>query len=273
MTYFLAHADTRYSRPEGRPARLRWIAVALAALVSAIPPLEAQSIRGTVASQTTEEGIAAATVALVTQDGTIKSIVLTDSTGSYSFRTVEPGVYSLRVDATGFNTLNGSPFRARPGQSVTFDLRLWELTEMAPVVVEAERQPYAPGPLAGFYERREMGRGSFITREEIERQGSIKFTDVLRMVPGIDIVAIQGGYTVRMRNTIRLSGVCPPVLWVDNVQWGPIDLGGSPDRELFPSQLEGIEIYTPVQVPLEFGSKDAQCGVVVVWTKRAPSYP
>jgi len=93
------------------------------------------------------------------------------------------------------------------------------------------------------------------------------------MVPGIDIVAIQGGYTVRMRNAIRLSGVCPPVLWVDNVQWGAIDLGGSPDRELFPSQLEGIEIYTPVQVPPEFSSKDSQCGVVVVWTQRAPPRP
>lgn len=270
MTYSLKQADTRYSWQPGHPGRLRWIAVALAVLVSAIPPVEAQSIRGTVASQTTEEAIASATVALVTQDGIIKSIVPTDSAGSYSFSAVEPGIYSLRADAPGFNTLNGSLFRARPSQSLTFDLRLWELTEMAPVVVEAERQPFAPGPLAGFYERRQMGRGSFVTREDIELQGSARFTDVLRLVPGVDIVPLRNGYTVRMKNAVRVTGSCPPVLWVDNVRWGAIDLESGPDRELFPSDLEGIEIYTPAQVPPEFSSTEALCGVVVVWTKRAP---
>ena len=43
---------------------------------------------------------------------------------------------------------------------------------------------------------------------------------------------------------------------------------GGPDRALVPSELEGIELYTPMQVPPEFATSDSSCGVVVVWTKR-----
>ncbi len=249
---------------------LPWVATAIVASISAPAPIAAQSIRGTVLSHTTEQGIPDATVMLVTQEGAIKSITLTDSAGYYSFATVAPGIYSLRADAAGFNTLNGVLFRVRASQTLSFHLRLWELTELAPVVVEAEREPFAPGPLAGFYERQQMGRGSFLTREDMERQGSARFTDVLRMVPGVDIVPLRSSYTVRMKNAVRVSGDCPPVLWVDNVKWGSIDLDGGPDRELFPSDLEGIEIYTPAQVPPEFSSTEALCGVIVVWTKRGP---
>ncbi len=221
-------------------------------------------------SHTTEHAVPDASVMLVNQQGRIKSITLTDSAGVYSFTGLEPGIYSLRVDAPGFNTLNGVLFRARASQSLSFDLRVWELTELAPVVVEAEREPFAPGPLAGFYERQRMGRGSFITREDMENQGSARFTDVLRMTPGVDIVPLRSSYTVRMKSAVRIGGDCPPVLWVDNVRWGSIDLDGGPDRELFPSDLEGIEVYTPAQVPPEFASTEALCGVVVVWTRRAP---
>jgi len=267
MTHTIKHPA---SISGARFGHLRPIAVALAISAAAMVPVEAQTIRGTVKSQTAEEPIPAATVALVTQDGAVKSIVLTDSTGSYYFRKLEAGIYYLRVDAMGFNTLEGTLFRARASQSLTLDLRLWALTELAPVVVEAERQPFAPGPLAGFYERQKTGRGSFITREHIESQGSARFTDVLRLVPGIAIVPYKNSYTVRMKNVVRISNDCPPVLWVDNVDWGSIDLDVGPDRELFPSDLEGIEIYTPSQVPAEFATTGSLCGVVVVWTKRAP---
>jgi hypothetical protein len=230
----------------------------------------AQTITGTVVSQTTDQPIPFASVALVTDEGTVTKMTITDSEGAYSLTPREPGIYSLRVDAAGFNTLNGIQFRARQGQTLKFDLRIWELTEMAPVVVEAEREPFAPGPLKGFYERQKVGRGQFITREDMEKQGSARFTDVLRMTPGVSIVPLRASYTVRFKNVARISTDCPPVLWVDNVNWGSIDLDGGPDRALFPSDLEGIEVYTPTQVPPEFATSDAICGVVVVWTRRGP---
>ena len=78
---------------------------------------------------------------------------------------------------------------------------------------------------------------------------------------------MQSSLTVRFN---RVMGSCPPVLWVDYVKWGSIDLDGGPDRALVPSELEGIELYNPMQVPAEFATSDSSCGVVVVWTKRGP---
>lgn len=233
-------------------------------------PAQSQAISGKVVNQKNDQPVSLASVALINQAGTVKKLAITDSEGDYSLTAPEPGIYALRVDAAGFNTLNGIQFRVRQGQNVSFDLRLWELTELAPVVVEAEREPFAPGPLAGFYERQKVGRGHFITREDIENQGSARFTDVLRLAPGVEIVALRSSYTVRMKNVARITGDCPPVLWVDNVKWGSIDLDGGPDRELFPSDLEGIEVYTPSQVPPEFSTTDSLCGVVAVWTRRGP---
>jgi len=197
-------------------------------------------------------------------------VSITDSKGAYSLTPNEPGIYSLRVDAVGFNTLNGIQFRARPGQSIEFDLRIWKLTEMAPVIVEAERDPFAPGPLEGFYERQKRGRGHFITRKEIENQGSLRFTELLRLTPGVRIIPLGNAYTVRFKNVARIGGDCIPAMWVDNVNWGPIDLDGGPDPALYPSDLEGIELYGPTQVPLEFATPNSVCGVVAVWTRRGP---
>ncbi len=259
-------ARTRYIHSR-LPRRYTW-GVAVILSLGAVLPVRAQTIQGTVVDQKTDEPIQFASVALVTKEGSITKMAITDSEGAYRLTAPAPGIYSLRVDVAGYNTLNGIQFRARVSQVLTFDLRVWDFTELAPVVVEAEREPFAPGPLAGFYERQKVGRGHFITREEMELKGSSRFTDVLRNAPMVKIVPLRSSYTVRFKNVVRISGDCPPVLWVDNVSWGSIDLDGGPDRELFPSDLEGIEIYSPTQVPPRFSSTAALCGVVVVWTKR-----
>ena len=143
---------------------------------------------------------------------------------------------------------------------------------MEAVTVVAESLPFAPGPLEGFYERLEEGRGDFITRRQIEEMGVNRFTDILRMTPTVDIVARgRTSYTVRIKGTTRMGRDCPPLLYVDDVRWGSIDLEGEgPDRELFPIDIEGIEVYRPSEVPIDFQGFDTSCGVIVVWTKRAP---
>ena len=260
-------ARTRYI-PSHLPRRYTW-GVAVILSLGAVLPVRAQTIQGTVVDQKTDEPIQFASVALVTKEGSVTKMAITDSEGTYRLTAPEPGIYSLRVDVAGYNTLNGIQFRARVSQTLTFDLRVWGLTELAPVVVEAEREPFAPGPLEGFYERQKLGRGHFITREEMESQGSSQFTDLLRGTPMVKIVPLRnGGYTVRFKNVTRIGGNCPPLLWVDGVRWGSIDLDGGPDRQLFPSDLEGIEIYSPTQVPPQFASTESLCGVVAAWTKR-----
>lgn len=48
---------------------------------------------------------------------------------------------------------------------------------------------------------------------------------------------------------------------------------GAPDLKLLidVSQLEAIEVYRSAsEIPIEFSGPTAACGVIVLWTRRAP---
>ena len=53
---------------------------------------QAQTIRGTVVNQTTDEPIPFASVALVTQAGAVSKMTITNSEGAYSLTAREPGI-------------------------------------------------------------------------------------------------------------------------------------------------------------------------------------
>jgi hypothetical protein len=209
---------------------------------------------------------------LLDESGQVRKMAVTDATGSYNVAAPGPGNYTFRVDAPGYNTHNEPRFAVLAGRILELEIRLWGLTELEPVSVVAESVPFAPGPLEGFYERMERGNGSFITRRQIDEMGVNRFTDILRTTPSVDIIP-RGGtqYTIRIKGTGRMGRDCPPLLYVDDMRWGTVDLDGEgPDRELLPVDVEAIEIYRPSAVPIEFQGFDTSCGVVVVWTRRAP---
>ena len=231
-------------------------------------PAVAQTVRGQIVDHASGVPVPEASLVLLDQDGKVKRIGIADSAGFYSIRTPRPGTYSFRVDAQGYNTLNALPFMIKKGQSLQFKLQLWTFTELPAVVVTADSAPYAPGPLRGFYDRVERGMGHFVTRKDIEKRAVTQITSLLRLVAGVRIVKSPqsgAGWTVRIKGS-----PCPPSLWVDNAKWGSVDTFEGMDRELFPHDLEGIEIYRPSEVPIEFSDMDSGCGVIVVWTRRGP---
>jgi len=244
------------------------------ALVSCLvaTPAFSQTVRGKVVNRSTGVGVVGASMLLVNEAGQVQKMAITDVNGEYSIVAPEPGTYTFRVDAPGYNRHDEPPFAVLPGRILELEIRLWDLTELEPVVVTAESTRFAPGPLEGFHERMEQGRGYFVTREQIEMRGAHRFTDILRGAPGINVIPLAGSsyYTIRIKGVLRATRDCPPVLYVDNVKWGAIDIGDGPDRELFPHEIEAIEVYRPSAVPIDFSTIDADCGAVVVWTKRAP---
>jgi len=247
------------------------VLLALVCLVVAAPAT-AQIVTGLVVDRSTREPIVGASVILLEPDGRVRKMAITDDTGTYSITAPSPGRYTLRVDAPGYNTHNEQQFAVLAGRRLEIDMSLISYVELPAVTVTADSVPFAPGPLEGFYERKEMGRGVFITRDEIETMGVPRFTDLLRMRPSVEVVATGGSqYTIRIKGTMRIGGDCPPQLWVDNVRWGTVDLDGyGPDRSIFPSEIEAIEVYRPSAVPIDFAAFDLSCGAVVVWTRRAP---
>jgi hypothetical protein len=232
----------------------------------------AQTITGKVTDRTTGAPIASASVTLLNPAGQVQKMAITRPDGTYSLKPPSPGSYTFRVDAPGYNTHNEQQFAALAGRRLEIDMSLVSYVELPAVTVTADSVPFAPGPLEGFYERKERGRGQFITREEIDMMAVNRFTDLLRMTPSVDVVSLGGTqYTIRIKGAGRIGGDCAPQLWVDNVRWGTVDLEGEgPDRAIYPSEIAAIEVYRPSAVPIDFAAFDLSCGVVVVWTKRAP---
>ncbi len=250
--------------------RLPLLLATLACCVS-VAPASTQIVRGRVIDLTTGSPIIAGSVLLLDLTGQVQKLAVTNATGVYSIQVPSPGSYTLRVDATGYNRHNEPQFAVLAGRILELDVSLLSYIELPLVVVEADSVPYAPGPLEGFYERKERGRGQFITGEQIEMMGVPRFTDIVRLTVGVEVISMGGSqYSIRIKGTGRLGG-CAPQFWVDNVRWGTVDLEGEgPDRSIYPYEIAGIEIYRPSAVPIEFAAFDLSCGAVVVWTRRAP---
>lgn len=138
---------------------------------------------------------------------------------------------------------------------------------MEPVVVDGV-QIRVPAKLAGFYRRREFGRGEYLTAAEIERIPAVGIVDVLRQLPGLELSAVGADKrpfrTTPRITTFRSGGICPTnTVYVDGVL---IDISRLVDVP--PEQIAGIEFYSgPSQVPLRFNRTGAMCGVLVIWTK------
>lgn len=137
---------------------------------------------------------------------------------------------------------------------------------------------------AGFDQRRLRGAGSatFITRDQIEKQMSIRTIDVVRRAVGTRVIdssgvllvassrgakaIIGGGAAASKKGPFDLAP-CVMRVAVDGMlrEWGfSLDA-------IDPSEIHGVEIYPgPATMPVEFSGlrKDAYCGLVMIWTRR-----
>ncbi len=126
------------------------------------------------------------------------------------------------------------------------------------------------GPLAGFYQRRAQGMGRFFTAEEIERRGLRRPSDLIRAVPGVQVVPLRGG---RVAYRIRGSNV-PPLVWLDGNPMTAAEL----DLDAFDLRsFAGVEIYAgAATVPPQFtGGRmmTSSGGAIVLWTREGEIQP
>lgn len=139
------------------------------------------------------------------------------------------------------------------------------LDTRATVLGEVKVEGKAHVNIPGFEDRAKRGFGTFLTRDDIEKQQSILLTDVFRTIPGLTVGFDGSNYVVQSARSVG-SGC--------QVQWY---LDGSPydnssndlDQMLRPDDIEAIEVYKSAsEVPVQFQGQNASCGTVVVWTKR-----
>lgn len=242
--------------------------LALAALVGGALPCAAaaQVVRGIVLENGTRKPIANAQVTL-TMERQEPVLATTDDDGIFLLRAPVGGDFVVTASHVGYQE-SSAPVTAAAGETVVVEIRMGAAAiPLEPLVVTAQSRARR----GGFYERMTAGAfGSFLTRPEIEQRATSNVTDLLRVVPGLRIVAVSRRRGSMPVNLIATRGTsvtqCEPSLFIDGapVRQGP-DL--PLDEILRPDMLEGVEVYASLgSVPGQF-SESGKCGAVVFWTR------
>lgn len=194
----------------------------------------------------------------------------TDSNGKFVMAGIKDRIVDVAVRRLGYemrvvrvSMMNGE------GDDARIVLRA-EPVVLAGVAVEA---PEAPHPFfIEFEKRRSRGIGTFLTERDLDKLNTSLPSDAFRTLPGMRLVRLNnGGSGVRFSSTQGMrnsrGGECVPTIWVDG-QAAP----GMEIDDVRAGDIHGIEIYRGAStVPSQFsgaGGGGAQCGVIVIWTRR-----
>jgi outer membrane receptor protein involved in Fe transport len=208
----------------------------------------------------------------ITVLGQPRAGTLSNQQGRFTVRDVEPGLIEVRFARLGYAPRTATLI-LQPGRTV----------EVAPTMVT---QPIELEPIQvtvrsrfldqnGFYQRSEQAVGTQFTAREIEAVNPSSISDVIRgRVPGVRIrvgaygpAGVSAGPaqgSVSQAVTRGIGGLCVMGVYRDGVpEKQDLDLDQIP-----PEQIEAIEVFTGLEVPVQYSSGANGCGVILIWTRR-----
>jgi TonB family protein len=193
-----------------------------------------------------------------------------DDAGEFRLGNIPEGLATIRVRRLGFVSISiPVQVTAREGP-MHLEVRLARAaTTLKPLLVQAKRVDYT-GRLSGYYQRLEhQSGGTFITREQIDRENPQMLTQMLSRVAGINSTRMRaGGSGVRMRGRN-----CWPLVWLDGFPMG----AGEVDLDAFPpSSIQGIELYLGATgAPARYTAlRDmSSCGTILIWSRGPDTDP
>ncbi len=267
--------------------------VLLASLgASSLPVVADSTIIGVVVSHATQKTpIEGAELRIVGIDTVYRS----DYVGEISFKRPRQSKLQLRVTMSGFAPID-TTFDVGNVDWMQLMLSLAPSAQPLPTTtVDAAR----PAPhLVDFEARRAKGRGRYITPEQLRESHDRKLIDMLTRLPGLHADAGSDGITrILARSgptsfvesgpktygtvvkgvppkpqdakTHRSSddgsvkpGYCEVTVFMDGMYIKDPDIS-----MLRATGFDGVEWYTPSNVPPEFKRPGTQCGVLLLWSR------
>lgn len=230
-------------------------------------PAPAQTVRGRVVEAVTETAVPGATVRLL--DGQGRSVASGMAGSEGAFVLVAPGAadYTVTVEHLAYAPFSLGPFALDDEEGSELLLRLTiRVIPLTPVSVEVDAN-VRKLERAGFYERRRLGIGTFLEREQIEAGRARTAGELLRRVSGLRLI-VQGYFTdVQTR-----GGGCRPGIYIDGaLVSGPRRTVTSFNLEDLPApDLEAVEVYPGAAgVPPQYnGAGMSGCGLILFWTRK-----
>ncbi len=244
-----------------------------ATFAAGAPSLSAQVIRGTVVDAATGDAVAAAYVAILDTGGVAVGGGATGADGRFLLRVPGRGLYRFRASRLGYDGLLTEAVDVGPSADVPLLLRLrTSPVEIPSITVEANRH-VARLEDVGFYRRRAMGFGHFLTPEQIEARVALRVTDLLRNLAGVRVVGGELDVMMPGAEAMFIRGGCFPSIVLDGYV---VRVGGIPSRGwmwlkdlLNPAEIEALEVYpSAAGVPAQAAGYVSPCGAIVAWTKR-----
>jgi hypothetical protein len=201
----------------------------------------------------------------------------TDSLGRYRLEGLPIGAARLRFRRVGYAPVERT-ILLEEGQVAVLDVEMCRVTALEDVEVRGLPADYIPG----FAERRMQGTGTFFDREDLARLGGGSLADLLRTVRGARMAPIRracgGGWAL---GNMRGAGASQGTLacWATVIVDGLVFFNGGatafcevPDlsREFAIQDLAAVEYYrTSDGLPPQFRRHGSDCGVLVLWSRRA----
>ena len=253
-------------RTVGLTRRLPLVAVTSVLAGHALVAQQVAGLRGVVSDKSTGRPVVGAQVTLVENSRSTS----TDSAGRFQLAGLPAGATHLTVRAAGFpqrrvvvNLVSAGVIERAIELDSTAATRMAEAQALPEVSVTAPANP-ANYRLVDFERRRQLGRGQFMTENEIVQSGAYNVADAVKNMRGVlyECGGGSGCYIHMARAPMR----CLPEFIVDGHEMN--DFGPhTPIRDII-----GLEVYTgPTEVPGEYAGRFAGCGVIVIWTRSGPT--
>jgi hypothetical protein len=114
------------------------------------------------------------------------------------------------------------------------------------------------GKLREFYAHKTKAQfGFFFTPEELQRKNLRVASELMRSVPGVQLIQARFGNAIRMRG-------CRPLVWMDGQRVPNAEL----DEVMDANDMAAVEVYPSLAgVPAQYFSPEGRCGTIVVWTR------
>jgi len=205
----------------------------------------------------------------------------TDSLGEVTLREIPFGAHAIRVRMLGYAPLE-APLQLRT-EMMTAEFRL-KPTSAKLDTVRVLKTRVANG-LEEFEARRTLGLGRFLTQHDLEHAPTEDFqTLIAERFPGVTAVFLATGERVlaTTRGSCGADGSRVPRMG-GGVPRGSSCGNGVPcivptlvdgedargaDALLRPTDLAGVEYYTPSQIPTQYRVSGSACGLLILWVRK-----
>jgi hypothetical protein len=253
------------------------ILVSCLLLAAAGRALPAQQVSGVVLEAGSKRPLAYVEVAVVDGDKVVAR-ALSDQRGQFIVPISGAGSYQLRATLLGYRAFVSEEIAVAGDEDVHTELLLAvDAIPVEPLRVTARSQMESRYLSSmGFYDRQRSGVGHFLSRAQIEKRNAVVLSEVLSSVPGVKLLRADRGAQKRSEITFSRGmasmNQCMPAIFIDGAlsrSGGNLRPNELPlDEWVNPRDIEGIELYHGAAATPAIYNLQAQCGVVVIWTKR-----